>query len=441
MTADPLAEVVSLVTTDYVAITRGRAMARSDYEREGAIHCGWVPANMSLTPFDVIASPNPWGSLGDLRLLADRSARYRCWPQGAASALDFVMGDLTELDGAPWTCCPRAFLKAALADFQRETGCRLIAAFEQELQMLGTGWPAAPAFGLAALRRAGAFGPQVMAALSAAGCEPELFIAEYGQDQYEIVTRPADGLVAADRAIAVREILRESARLIGARASFAPKTAVTGVGNGVHIHFSFLDSEGRPTAYDATAPGRLSPLAGSFAAGIIKHLPALIALTAPSPASYLRLKPHHWSASYTWLGERDREASLRICPTTSLGGRNEARQFNLEFRAADATACPHLALGALIRAGLEGVRAKLPAPPLFSGDPETLSDAERQRWGLYRLPQSLGEALETFERDRVAASWFSDKARATYLGVKRMEIEMTKTLTADELCQRYAAIY
>src|SRR3546814_19803900 len=62
---------------------------------------------------------------------------------------------------------------------------------------------------------------------------------------------------------------------------------------------------------------------------------ALVALTAPSPISYLRLRPHSWSAAYSWLADRDREAALRICPTWSVGGGDPDRQCNVEYRAAD----------------------------------------------------------------------------------------------------------
>ena len=435
-------DLVSLVTTDYSGITRGRSMMRRDYERaRGRPHCGWVPANMSLTPFDVIPDENPWGSRGDLRLLADPQARFRTWPQGAATPLDFVMSDIVELDGRGWTCCPRTMLKQALADLEAETGCRLVAAFEQEFQMLHTGWPAEPSFGLSGLRRSDPFGSDFMAALEQAGTEPEMFIREFGQDQFEITSRPAPGLAAADRAIAIRAIAREVARLSGWHASFAPKTAVAGIGNGTHIHFSFQDRRGSPRTFDAKAKGRVSGLAGAFAAGLLRHLPALVAFTAGSPVSYLRLQPHRWSASYTWFGERDREASLRICPTVAFGGRAPEKQFNLEFRAADATACPHLALAVLLRAGLEGIRAKLATPPIFGGDPTTLSQSERDKLGLRRLPTSLGEALEALAADKIVSGWFSGQALETYLGIKRMEIDFAAKLESDALCRRYAEIY
>ena len=434
--------LVTLTTMDYAGIARGRSMAARDFDAsDGTRTCGWVPANMSLTTFDIIADPNPWGSMGDLRLMPDKAARFRCWPTRAATPLDLVMSDIVELDGLPWVCCPRGFLKAALADFKVETGCDFMASFEQEFQVLGAAWHQAPSFAVSALRRADPFGPEIVAALDQAGITPEIFVAEYGRDQFEITTPPVDGLAAADRAVVLREVIREIARHHGWRASFAPKTAIAGVGNGVHIHFSFSTRNGKAAAFDAKGPGRMSKLAAGFAAGVLRHLPALVALTAASPISGLRLKPHNWSSSYTWLGERDREASLRICPTVSLGGKDPAKQFNLEFRAADATASPHLALGAVIRAGLEGIRAHLPAPEIFSGDPEQLLPAEREARGLHRLPGTLEEALDALEADKTVASWFAPAALDTYVGMKRMELKLCEGLEGDALCQRYATIY
>lgn len=433
--------LVTLVTTDYAGITRGRSIAASAYKPGQLKSVGWVPANMSLTPFDLIADPNPWGSSGDLRLLADDNARYRLRPEGSATDLDIIMSDIVELDGTPWACCPRQFLKSALADLQRDTGLTLQISFEHEFQILETDWPAAPAFSLQALRRADPMGPALIGALRDMGAKPEVFIAEYGKDQFEITLAPSDGLSAADRAVVLRETVRELSRNRGWQCSFAPKTAVEGVGNGVHIHFSFRDDEGRPATYDAAQPGGVSVLAGSFVAGILEHLPALTAFTAPSPVSYLRLQPHHWSSSYTWFGDRDREASLRICPVSRIGGADIAKSYNIEYRPADATACPHLALGVMVCAGLDGIRRKLAAPPLYSGDPALLDESQREALGLKRLPQSLGEALEALISDRVVTSWFDPVAIETYTGMKRMELKLAGDALDDALCRRYAAIY
>lgn len=442
MSAVPLHEpLVTFVTTDYAGITRGRSIAASAYRPGQQKTVGWVPANMSLTPFDLIADPNPWGSSGDLRLLPDDAAHFSFPIEGSATLLDVIMSDIVELDGTPWVCCPRSFLKQALADLERETGLTMLVSFEHEFQMLDMDWPPAPAFALQAQRRADPFGPALMASLREAGVEPEVFIPEYGKDQFEITLAPARALAAADRAVLLRETVRELSRNRGWHCSFAPKTAVDGVGNGVHIHFSFRDSKGAPATHDPAQPGGVSAVAGSFVAGILRHLPALTAFTAPSPISYLRLQPHHWSSSYTWFGDRDREASLRICPVNRVGKTDPAKVFNIEYRPADACACPHLALGVMVRAGLEGIRGKLGAPPLFSGDPEALDDGKRRQLGLKRLPQSLAAALDELLADATVRGWFAPVAVETYVGMKRMEMKLAGENVDDAMCRRYAGIY
>ncbi len=436
-----LTELATFVTTDIAGITRGRSFAASeieDYLRKGV---GWVPANLALTPFDLIADPNPWGSAGDLRLMADpdSKARVTCLPD--ETPLHFYHSDITDLKGEPWNCCVRSFLKATLADFEKEAGLKVISAVEQEFQVLGADWPAAPAFGLRAQRRAEPFGSLLMTALKEAGAEPEMFLPEYGKDQFEVTCRPAPALAAADRGATIRAVTREVAALFGWNASFAPKTDPDGVGNGVHLHVSFTDLDGNPVTFDATRPGRLSKVAGSFAAGVIKHLPALVAFTAPSVLSYMRLVPHHWSAAYTCLGEKNREATLRICPTLDLPGSNPAKQFNMEYRAADACASPHLSLAVLLRAGLEGIRAGLEQPPLINSDPSEFSAEEQAKLGIRRLPSSLGEALDTLAADEVVMGWFSQDFLDCYFAMKRKEIEIVEGLSPEALCARYAAVY
>ncbi|MGB8812633.1 MAG: glutamine synthetase family protein [Paracoccaceae bacterium] len=441
MFSPEIEELVAFVTTDIAAITRGRSIPVRDLESGMAKGVGWVPANLALTPFDEIASPNPFGPVGDLRLIPDPTAKVRVTTIPDMTPLHFYHCDITDLAGGPWVGCVRSMLRLAIADLEAETGLRVVAAFEQEFQILGADWPAAPAFSLAAQRRADPFGPMLIAALREAGAEPETFLAEYGHDQFEIVCGPSDALSAADRGVTIREVTRELAAQFGWRASFAPKTDPDGVGNGVHIHLSFTDGAGNPVTFDASRPGRLSERAGAFAAGIIRHLPALTAFTAPSVLSYMRLQPHHWAAAWTTLGEGDREATLRICPTSARPGDDPARAFNMEYRAADATASPHLALAVLIRAGLEGLRANLPAPPIIAGDPDQKPAAERARLGIQRLPGSLTEALAALQADEVVKGWFAAEFMACYLAMKHKEIEIVGGTSGRALCDRYAAVY
>jgi glutamine synthetase len=319
---------------------------------------------------------------------------------------------------------------------------RLHASFEHEFQLLGDddGAPAAP-FSLEAQRLVEPFGPLVMAALAAAGAEPDTFLPEYGPRQFEVSCDPAEGVAAADRAVIVREVIREVARRLGRRATFAPLTEPESVGNGVHVHFGLLDDSGRPALYDADRPGRLSGLGASFAAGVLRHAPALVALTAPSAISGLRLTPHRWSAGIACLGERNRETLLRICPGTRLGGADPARGHHLEYRAADAAAGPHLALAAIVRAGLEGVRAALPCPPVLDRDPATLDAAALRELDAPALPCDLPAALAALEGDAAARGWLPPRLLDTYLLMKRSELAAVAELDPAERCRRYAEVY
>ena len=434
-------ELVAFLHSDISGLNRGRSVPLSELESRLATGVGWVPADQALTPFGPIAEPNPWGSVGDLRLLPDRDTEVRVDVWEDVSPLHFLLCDATNTDGSPWDACPRALLKDALARLERETGLRLVASFEQEFLLLDLGIEPGPGFSFEAQRLVEPFGPLAFAALRQAGLEPETFLPEYGPGQFEIPCAPAGGLAAADRAAAMREVVREVARRLGYRASFAPMADPEGVGNGVHIHMSFVDPEGRPATYDPDRPGGLSLSAARFAAGILAHLPALCAFTAPSVISYLRLSPHHWSAGFDTLSERDREATIRIPPLVEIANGDPARQFNLEFRAADAAACPHLALAALVLAGLRGVLEELPEPTLMEGDPSELDEAERNRLGVRPLPNSLEEALEALESDAVVRSWFSRDLWDCYLSVKRTEISLLEGTEPKEACERYLRVY
>jgi glutamine synthetase len=433
-------DLVFLVHTDLAGVTRARAVPIADLP--GRLRCGvgWVPANLGLSAFGLLV-PNPWGPLGDLRLLPDpqTEARVDLWDD--ATPLHFFQCDIVETDGRIWHACPRGFLKTALADLEAETGLQLRSAFEHEFHLSGMEEHSGNSFSLERFRLAEAFGAKAMAGLRQAHAEPEVFMTEYGPAQFEVSCRPASGVAGADRAVVIREVVREVARRQGRHASFSPLVTPQVVGNGVHIHFSLDDGEGRPVLHDDARPGQLSAIGGSFAAGVLRHLPALCALTAPSVISAARLVPHRWSAGFTTLGVQNREAAVRICPAVGLLEDAAARQFHLEYRAADAAACPHLCLGAIVRAGLAGIRDKLPAPPVFERDPMEVAADERERLGARRLPETLEAALEALEADGEVPSWFPEDMWQCYLAHKRYEIEQLEGLDLDEQCARYRTVY
>ncbi len=432
--------LVAVACCDLGAVVRGRSLPDDQLEEALAAGVGWVPANQALTPLGGLAEPNPFGSTGDLRLLPDASTRVRVEGAGQTPPLELMLCDLVELDGRPWECCPRRFLRAALDTVRNELHAHVSASFEHEFQLLRDG-PAPLPFSLAAERAAEPFASDALRALEEAGLEPLRVFAEFAPHQLELPLAPAEGLVAADRAVTLREIVREVARRHGERASFVPLLDPLQAGNGVHIHINLLDDGGFSMLHDPQRPGALSELGGRFAAGVLAHACALSALTAPSPVSAARLQPHRWSAGAVCLADRNREALLRIPPVVTLGGGEAARQLRLEYRGADAAANPYLALGALLMAGVEGVRAELADPPLLDRDPSKLDEHEAERFGVGALPSSLGDALQALERDQAARGWLPSLLYEAYVSVKRAELEAVAELDLEHICRRYAEAY
>jgi glutamine synthetase len=434
--------MTTIVTTDLIGVTRGRSFPTDELEAYQVAGCGWVPANSALTPQDIIASANPWGAYGDLRLIPDMSSRVTVnnGPDTNAPALDFIHGDIRETDGRPWGACPRTLLRNEVERYRSELGLQINAAFEHEFN-LGSGAAEHLAFSLEAQRQGAEFGGWLLSALRAGGVEPEMFLPEYGKHQYEITCRPALGVAAADRAVNLREITREIARQMGLDLSFAPKTSEQAVCNGVHLHVSLQDLTGHPVMYDAGTSNGLSTLGQHWAAGVLHYLPALCAFTAPTPVSYERLQPHHWSASYACLGQRNREAALRICPTVSLGGKAVAAQYNLEFRAMDATASPHLAMAALLIAGRLGIEQRLALNAITDEVPDSLSEEQRQARGIVALPASLSQALECLRNSEALIEALPSALLDTWFALKTEELKLTEQLSPADLCEHYARLY
>ncbi len=251
---------------------------------------------------------------------------------------------------------------------------------------------------------------------------------------------PKAGLRAADEAVIAREMIRAVAERLGHHAILAPLLHAGGVGNGTHIHFSLWDKDGSPASRDASAPFGIAPRIAPFVAGVLHHLPAITAITAPSVASFYRLQPNRWAPVWAFLGRQDRGAAMRVAPIFAGDAAKADAQFNIEYRVADAAASPYLALGAIVHAGLDGIRGgmKLPAE---QPDFWTMTEAARIAAGIDQLPRSLGEALDLLEATEAARAWFGPEFFAAYLQFKRSEIAALEGLEPDDIVDRYAAIY
>lgn len=427
--------------TDLSGQVRGKGFPTRQIDERLRSGIGWTPNNIMFTALGTIA-PGAWGSHGDVMLVPDQATGVEVDFADGSPAERFFLCDVRNTDGSAWDCCPRSLLRDAAADLLRATGLTLKATFEHEFIYTGANARAADNYALDAVRRHGAFGETYLGALRAAGVEVDSYLAEFAPGQFEVTVPPRDAMAACDTAVIVRELARATALRLGHGVSFSPRVVPDGLGSGVHIHFSLWDKGGRPASHDPARPFELSELAGQFLSGIVRHMPALCAFTAPTPVSYLRLVAHSWTGVWSNVGVRDREAGLRICPTFGTDPDAVARQFNFEYRAADATANPYLQLALILRAGLVGITDRLPAPqPTVEEDPETMAPADRKARNIVRLPESADAALAALDADPVVQGFLPPRLLGAYLANKRAEFAISRDWTPEELCRRYAEIY
>lgn len=435
-------EIVMFLAPDVAGMMRGRAAPTSELPRCLKRGLALPPVVQAISPFSDIAPGSPWGPMDDVSLIGDPEAQVRVDLWDDAAPLHFFLCNWHDtVTGKPWENCVRVFLKRALADLEKEAGLRVRIGVELEFHLSGMAPGPGPCFTLHALRVGEPTLSQMVAALKQAGTEPETFEPEYGVGQYEVSCRPALGVAGADRIAIMREVIREVARRNGLYASFAPKVALDAVGNGVHVHMSLEDKKGKPISYDPKGPGGMSKVFGQFLAGILHHSPALTVFGAPSPASYLRLVPGHWSSSYAAVGTANREVTMRLPSVWGGVGKNPAKSFNVEYRPVDSTATPHLLLAALVRAGLEGIKKKLPVPKLLNKAPDQCTKEELADAGAKPLPRSLNEALALLDKDAAIKSWFPKDLWTAFFAVKRTELKHVEGMTPADIASTYHGLY
>ena len=283
---------------------------------------------------------------------------------------------------------------------------------------------AGPAYGMDRLIEVSDYCRDVLTALDAQSVDVQQLHPEYAPGQFELSVGPTGPVGAADRILLVRHTIRAVDGRAGMRCSFAPAIVVGGVGNGCHLHTS-LSRDGQDLMSGGSGPHGLSPEAQAFIAGVLHGLPALLAVGAPSVASYLRLIPQRWSAPYRCWGRENREAGVRLvaAPTNA----------NVEVKCLDASANPYLLVGAVLALGLDGIERGLVLPPEVTVDPATLSEDELAAAGAARLPHSLDEALDHFRRSDALAKAMGSALFGTVLAVRESELEHFASASEAEI--------
>ncbi len=402
---------------------------------------GLVMGMLSMTALDFLAPGGTYGPVGEVRLIPDRTTFTRL-PYAPRSAQ--MVCDLLTLDHQPWALDPRGFLKRMIAR-AAERGMYFDAVFENEFYLLRpTQGGIEPldrslCFSGSGMDSAEAVIQDIVAALTAQGKVVEQYMPELGPGQQELSIRHAPALTAADNQITYRQTVRGVAQNHGLLASFAPKPFANEAGNGAHIHLSAWNQAHSKNLFaDKRDPCGLSRTAYHFIGGVLRHLPALLALTTPTVNSFRRLQPHFWSSAYTVWGLENREAAVRV-PTRYWG--HESETTNLELKASDPGSNPYLALGAVIAAGLDGIAHELDPGPSTDVDPGNWTDQERAARNVRRYPPTLDAALDALQADELLVEALGEPLAHEYLLVKRAEAEHFRGKGDEYELETYRFLY
>jgi glutamine synthetase len=423
---------IALTYFDNTGVTRVKAIPTARLEAAVSSGVGMSPVfDLMVLDDSVTASRTSTGPVGDLRLHPDLA---RLVTLAAQPGWAWAPVDRRSRSGEEHPLCHRSFARRMVA-LAGEQGLSAVMGFEVEWVLdAGRGEEFTPAvlgpgYGMTRLIERSAYLRDILRALAAESVRVEQIHPEYAAGQFEVSVAPNDPVGAADDTALVRLTLRAVGQTHGLRTSFSPSVVAGQVGNGCHLHAS-LWRDGANLFAGGDGPHGLTPDAQAFAAGVLRELPALLVVGAPSVASYLRLVPQHWAGAYQSWGLENRETALRL--VTGTAG-HEAQNANIEVKCFDASASPYLVVGAVLAAGLAGLRDGLRLPPEIGVDPASLTVEELAAAGAARLPVSLAEALEQYEASTVLAEALGDSLHETIAAVRRAELALFADAEPDAI--------
>ncbi|XP_027363467.1 protein fluG [Abrus precatorius] len=372
-------------------------------------------------------------AVGETRLMPDLSTIRRIpWNKQE----EMVLADLCAKPGEASDYCPREALRRVSKILKDEFDLVMNAGFENEFVLLKSitrggkeewiPFDSSPYCSSSAFDAASPLFHEVVAALHSLGISVEQIHPEAGRGQFELSLGYTTCTKAADNLIYTREVVRAIARKHGLLATFIPKYALDDLGSGSHVHLSlWKNGQNVFMASDRSSKHGISTVGKEFMAGILHHLPSILAFIAPLPNSYDRLQPNTWSGAYLFWGNENKEAPLRA---TSPPGTLDGLASNFEMKSFDGSANPHLGLAAILAAGIDGLRRhlSLPEPVDTNPNPEILQ----------RLPASLPESLEALHKDDFLEEFISDKLLTAIKAIRKAEIDYYNYTKHEDACKQ-----
>jgi glutamine synthetase len=371
---------------------------------------------------------------GDVRLLATPEMVVSLAGQ---PGLAWTPGRQFLLGGERSPYCPRGVLERTVARAQA-AGLEVTAGFELEWFIGEAGEELAPAhhgpvYSPHAMLAVDEFAVQLLADFDANGVPIGQLHAEYGLAQMELSIGAADPVTAADRQMLARQTIHAAARANGLRASFAPLVALEAAGNGWHIHSS-VSRGGRNLLAGGDGREGMTPEGEAYVAGILRELPAVAGVAAPSTPSLLRRRPGYFASAYAFWGVQNREAALRFVPAGAFVPESAA---NVELKASDASGNPYLSLAAVISAGLAGIEDGLTLPEPIQTEPGGWTQAERDERGVHLLPATPDEAIDAVGGSAAVKAAFGDDLLGAWLAVRRGDAEAADGVSPEDLVAQH----
>jgi glutamine synthetase len=217
--------------------------------------------------------------------------------------------------------------------------------------------------------------------------------------QIEIDFKYGSLVDTADKVVYYKFVAKNIAKKHGMIATFMPKPVYLDNASGMHVHASLWKGD-RTTMYDENDKyAELSQTGRYFIGGLLDHARALVAVTCPTVNSYKRLVPGFEAPIYVMWSRRNRSALVRV--PVYFKGPKYAAQKRAEFRSADPSCNPYLALSCILMAGLEGVKKKIDPGDPVDEDVYELTPERRRALGIGELPTTLKEALEEMKSDEI----------------------------------------
>ena len=422
---------IRLWFTDILGILKGFAITEA--ELEGALRHGMAFDGSTVQGYarrdesDMVAMPDPTTfSILPWRPRQNAVARMFC--------------DVRLPSGEPFAGDPRHVLKSAL-ERAAELGYEFQVGPEMEHFYLKSAEEPEPLdaggyFDLTTTLDAGAdLRRETTLFLEAMGIPVEYSHHEAANSQHEIDLRHTDALTMADSVMTCRQVVKEAAMRHQVYATFMPKPFQRQNGNGMHVNMSLFQG-GENAFYDPGDERKLSLTGRRFIAGLLRHAPEIACVCNQWVNSYKRLVPGYEAPVYATWAAVNRSNLVRV-PAYRPGKEESVR---VEFRLPDPACNPYLAFSAILTAGLAGIEgAYEPAPPT-ERDAHEMTDEERERLGVRRLPGSLYEALEEAEDSATLRLALGDRAFNSLIENKRIEWDCYRAAVTDYETKRYLPI-